>query len=52
VLRSTVNGDKANGTASGEGGGIARSDRVLTVVAGQGNSNEASTAFAEIFVGP
>ncbi len=51
-LSSTVNGNKANGTVLGEGGGIYSLDSVLTLVASTVKGNKATTAFDNIFDGP
>jgi hypothetical protein len=48
----TVNGNKANGSVLGEGGGIYSSDSVLTLVDSFVKGNKASTAFDDLFDGP
>jgi len=50
VRGSTVNGNQANGTESGEGGGIYSSNSALTLVASKVKGNKASTSGDDIFV--
>ena len=47
-----MNGNKANGSVLGEGGGIYSSNSVLTLVASNVLGNKASTDFDDIFIGP
>ena len=49
---STVNGNKANGTVVGEGGGIYGFGSVLTLVDTKVKGNKATTAYDDIFNGP
>jgi hypothetical protein len=48
----TVNGNQANGTVLGEGGGIYSENSVLTHVATNVKGNKATTAYDDIFDGP
>ena len=48
----TVNGNQANGTADGEGGGIYAWDTALTLVKTNVKGNKATTAYNDIFDGP
>jgi hypothetical protein len=48
----TVNGNQANGTVLGEGGGIYSDHSVLTLVATNVKGNKATTAHDNIFDGP
>jgi len=52
VQSSTVNGNQANGTVLGEGGGIYSYHSVLTLLASTVRGNHASTAFDDVFNGP
>jgi hypothetical protein len=52
VKDSTVNGNKANGSVLGEGGGIYSSDSLLTLLASNVKGNKATTAFDDLFNGP
>jgi hypothetical protein len=52
VTNTRDNGNKANGTVLGEGGGIYSDNSVLTLVASTVKGNKASTAYDDIFVGP
>ena len=49
---STVNGNKANGSVDGEGGGIYAFDTTLTLVNTKVKGNKATTAYNDIFDGP
>jgi hypothetical protein len=51
VKNSTVNGNQANGTVLGEGGGIYSYSSLLTLLASTVNGNKASTAFDDVFNG-
>jgi hypothetical protein len=48
----TTNGNKANGTVVGEGGGIYSFKSVLTLVNTNVKGNKATTAYDDIFNGP
>jgi hypothetical protein len=48
----TINGNEANGTVLGEGGGIYSNDGVLTLVASTVKGNKATTGYDNIFDGP
>ncbi len=48
----TVNGNQANGTVVGKGGGIYSSHSVLTLVNTKVKGNKATTAYDDIFNGP
>jgi hypothetical protein len=48
----TVNGNKANGSSVGEGGGIYSFNSVLTLVDTVVKGNNATTAYDNIFQGP
>jgi len=48
----TVNGNKANGSAVGEGGGIYSFNCVLTLANTVVKGNNATTAYDNIFSGP
>jgi hypothetical protein len=52
VKKSVVNGNKANGSGIGKGGGIYSYNSVLTLVHSLVEGNKASTAFNNIFEGP
>jgi hypothetical protein len=52
VTNSTVNGNKANGSVLGEGGGIYSYHSALTLVASILKGNKATTAFDDLFEGP
>ena len=52
MQNSTVNGNEANGTVLGQGGGIYSSGSVLTLLASIVNGNKATTDGDDIFVGP
>jgi hypothetical protein len=52
VQNSTVNGNQANGSVLGEGGGIYSYNSVLTLVASTVKGNKATTGFDDLFVGP
>ena len=52
VENSTVNGNEANGTVEGEGGGIYAYDTALTLVNTTVKGNKATTAYDNIFDGP
>jgi hypothetical protein len=47
-----VNGNQANGTVLGEGGGIYSFNSLLTLLASNVHGNRATTAFDDIFIGP
>ena len=47
-----MNGNQANGTVQGEGGGIYSFDGVLTLVGSTVKGNKATTAFDDVFDGP
>ena len=49
---NTVNGNKANGTVLGQGGGIYSFGSLLTVVDSIVNGNKATTSDDDIFDGP
>ena len=48
----TVDGNKANGTVLGQGGGIYNTGGVLTLVGTKVKGNKATTGYDEIFPGP
>ena len=48
----TVVGNQANGTATGEGGGIYGSGSALTLAGTTVKGNKATTGFDDIFNGP
>jgi hypothetical protein len=52
VRISVVNGNKANGTVLGQGGGIFNTGGVLTQMGTTVNGNKATTGFDDIFAGP
>jgi hypothetical protein len=52
VKNSTLNGNKANGSVLGEGGGIYSLDTLLTLPASTVKGNKATTAFDDDFDGP
>jgi hypothetical protein len=52
VQNSVVNGNKANGSVLGEGGGIYAYDSVLTLLATTVKGNKATTGFDDVFNGP
>ena len=52
VQDCAVNGNKANSTALGEGGGIYSDHRALTLVASTLKGNKATTAYDDLFDGP
>ena len=52
LVDSTVNGNWADGTAVGEGGGIYSSGGVLTLVRSKAKGNRATTAYPDIFNAP
>jgi hypothetical protein len=52
VKDSPVNGNKANGSVLGEGGGIYTYDSLLTLLASDVKGNKATTAFDDLFNGP
>jgi hypothetical protein len=53
VENSNVNGNNANGSADGEGGGIYAFDgSILTLVNTNIKGNQATTAYNDIFNGP
>ena len=49
VQSCTVNGNQANGTVLGEGGGIYSYGSVLTLVASTVKGNKATTAYPDIY---
>jgi predicted outer membrane repeat protein len=48
----TVNGNQANGTMLGEGGGIYSNGSILTLEASTVKVNKATTSGSDIFVDP
>jgi hypothetical protein len=52
VNNSTVNGNRANGSVLGEGGGIYSYNSLLTLLATNVRGNRATTAFDDLFNGP
>jgi hypothetical protein len=52
VRNSVVNGNKANGTVLGQGGGIFNTGGVLTLVGTKVQGNKATTGSDNIFAGP
>jgi hypothetical protein len=48
----TINGNKANGTVVGEGGGIYAFNTKLTLVGTNVKGNKATTGYNNIFDGP
>jgi hypothetical protein len=48
----TVNGNQANGSVVGEGGGIYSDNSLLTLLASIVRGNKATTAYDDIFNGP
>jgi hypothetical protein len=52
VKNSTVNGNKANGTVLGEGGGIYSLDSLLSLLGTVVKGNKATTGFDDLFSSP
>ena len=52
VLKTTVNGNKANGTILGKGGGIYGLDSFFVLPGSNVKGNKATTGFDNIFDGP
>jgi hypothetical protein len=53
VTNSTVNGNKANGTVLGKGGGIYSSSKIALILVNTTISgNKAKTAFDDLYDGP
>ena len=49
---SQINGNQANGSLVGEGGGIYAFDTALSLVATAVKGNKATTAYNDLFDGP
>jgi hypothetical protein len=52
VKNSVVNGNKADGSVLGQGGGIYSSSSALTLTATNVKGNKATTAADDLFSGP